>query len=304
MFWKRLLAFFAPSPGPLTLAWAALIISLILSLTIAVITLSEPGFENPAILYSMVAFPPAAVMFGFATLVERRPGARVLFWTLVLLFALFSVIGVVVYGSQDPSVPFSSTILLFSICCLPFLLLLLGILIFLGWKAYPVFQRALRAARLQRVIEIIQARGEVPLENLAQELSLNVAQVEKLVCELIADGELMAYLDIEARRVYSAAALNEKQRRLLVMVATQGKAALDTLANELNVNHGLLRQWIYALVQRGQLHGFADWAAGIVYSQAVEQVLAQNICPHCGGKLDVAGKDLIACEFCGVEMFI
>jgi hypothetical protein len=139
---------------------------------------------------------------------------------------------------------------------------------------------------------------------LASELSLPEEQVQKLVRELIQAGELMAYLDLEHRRVYSAAALNEKQRRLLAMVNVQGKAVLDSLATDLNVSRALLRQWIYALAQRGQLHGFVDWAGGTVYSQAVGQVLAQNLCPHCGGKLDVAGKGLIACEFCGVEMFL
>jgi DNA-directed RNA polymerase subunit RPC12/RpoP len=98
--------------------------------------------------------------------------------------------------------------------------------------------------------------------------------------------------------------LNEKQRRLLAMVNIQGKSALDSLAVDLNVSRTLLHQWIYALAQRGQLHGFVDWAAGTVYSQLVEQILSQNLCPHCGGQLDVAGKDLIECAYCGVEMFL
>jgi hypothetical protein len=129
-------------------------------------------------------------------------------------------------------------------------------------------------------------------------------QVEKLIRDLIADGELMAYYDVEHRYVYSAAALSEKQRRLLAMINIQGKATLDSLAGELKVSGALLRRWIYSLAQRGQLHGFADWSAGIVYSQDGQQILAQNLCPHCGGKLDVAGKGLIACVYCGVEMFL
>ena len=198
----------------------------------------------------------------------------------------------------------SGTLLLTATCCLPSIIGLGLILVFLGWKAYPVFQHTLRAARLQRVLEIIQARGEAQLQDLAAEISMSAVQVEKLIRTLIADGELMAYLDLEQQRVYSAAALNEKQRRMLAMINIQGKAELDSLAVDLNVSRTLLRQWIYALAQRGQLHGFVDWAAGTVYSQAVEQILAQNLCPHCGGKLDVAGKGLIECAYCGVEMFL
>jgi transcription initiation factor IIE alpha subunit len=301
MFWKRLFSFFIPSPGSLTLAWAALIISLLLSLTITVIALSEPGFSNPAILYSLVAFPPAALLLGIASIVERKPGARFLFWTFVLGLGLLSTSGFLLDGSGDST---SGMLLLTASCCLPFIIGLDLILVFLGWKAYPVFQHTLRAARLQRVLEIIQARGEALLQDLAAELSMSADQVEKLIRTLIADGELMAYLDIEHQRVYSAAALNEKHRRLLAMVNIQGKSALDSLAVDLNVSRTLLHQWIYALAQRGQLHGFVDWAAGTVYSQLVEQILSQNLCPHCGGQLDVAGKDLIECAYCGVEMFL
>lgn len=301
MFWKRLISFFIPSPGSLTLAWAAVIISLLLSLSIAVITLTQPGFSNPAIFYSLVAFPIAALLFGIASFFERKPGARFLFWAFVLGQGLLSTGGFLLDAIRDTT---SGTLVLTATCCLPSIIGLALILAGLGWKAYPVFQGTLRAARLQRVLEIIQARGEALLQDLAAELSMSAGQVEKLISTLIADGELMAYLDLEQRRVYSAAALNEKQRYLLAMVNIQGKAELDSLAKDLKVSRTLLRQWIYALAQRGQLHGFVDWAAGTVYSQVVEKVLAQNLCPHCGGQLDVAGKGLIECAYCGVEMFL
>jgi hypothetical protein len=304
MFWKRLFLFFLPSPAALTLGWAALIISLLLSMTVAVITFSSPQTGNPAMLYGILAIPPAALILTIATIVERKPGARFFLWALVLGLALLAAVSLLVAGLLDPAIPFNGVVSLLSCCCLPFIGGLGLVLIFLGRKAAPAFRQALRAARLQRMVQVIQARGEALIPDLSAELSLGQAQVEKLVRELIADGELMAFLDVEYQRVYSAAALSEKQRRLLAMINTQGRAALGSLAGELNVSQDMLRQWIYSLAQRGQLHGFADWAEGVVYSQDVKQILAQNLCPHCGGKLDVAGKGLIQCEFCAAEMFL
>jgi biotin operon repressor len=304
MFWKRLLSFFVPSPGALTTAWAALIISLLLSATITIFWLAEPGNVNPSILYSLLAFPTGALLLSIATALERKPGARFLLWAGVCGLALLSTAGMLLAGYLDASAPFAGTLSLVTCCCLPFAGSLGLVLIFFGWKAYPIFQRTLRAARLQRMLTMIEVRGEVSCQDLSTELSLGEEAVEKLVRGLIADGELMAYFDIQHRRVYSAAALNEKQRRLLSMINIQGKASLETLADELKIPRELLKQWIYSLAQRKQLHGFADWSDGTVYSQDIEALIAQNLCPHCGGKLDVAGKGLLQCEYCGVEMFL
>lgn len=304
MFWKRLFSFFIPSPGALTLTWAALVVSLLLSLTITVITLAEPGVGSPAMLYGVVAFPPAVLILSIATLIERRPGARLLLWALVLGLTLLSACGVFLAGYLDADVSFAGTVYLLTCCCSPVFATLGLVLIFLGWKAYPAFQRTLRVARLQRMITMIQARGIVLISDLSAELSMGEPDLRKLILELISVGELMAYLDIEFSRVYSAAALNEKQRRLLAMINIQGKASLVSLAVELNVSRELVRQWVYSLAQRKQLHGFADWSSGTIYSQAVTHILAQNLCPHCGGDLDVAGKGMIQCEHCGVEMFL
>ena len=152
---------------------------------------------------------------------------------------------------------------------------------------------------MQRLIGMVQARGEAALSDLSQELSLSEAQTAELVSQLIDDGELMGVLDPDSQRVYSAAALNEKQRRLLAIVATQGKARLADLAGELGVSQDRARRWVQSLAQRGSLHGFANWERGWVYSQEV----VQDRCPHCGGQQEMVGKGVIQCQHCGVEVF-
>jgi len=171
---------------------------------------------------------------------------------------------------------------------------------FLGQRARAPFQQALRAARMQRLVGMVQARGEVGLPYLSQELSLSEVQAAELVRQLIDDGELMGLFDPASQRVYSAAALNEKQRRLLAMVETQGKARLADLAVDLQVSQDMARRWVQALAQRGCLHGFANWDRGWVYSQPV----GQDRCPHCGGQQEMVGKGVIQCQHCGVEVFL
>jgi hypothetical protein len=177
-------------------------------------------------------------------------------------------------------------------------------LLFLGQRAREPFRQALRAARMQRLVGMVGARGEVSLSEMCAELSLNSEKdAARLVRELIDDGELMAVLDEEHQRVYSAAALNEKQRRLRAMVETQGKARLADLAAELQVTQATVRQWVRDLVQRGRLHGFADWTKGWIYSREAGSAIEQDRCPHCGGEQVLAGKGVVQCQHCGVEVF-
>ena len=101
MFWKRLLSFFAPSPGALTLLWAALVISLILSATAVAIAVDQAQLMNSSLaILSFCALPAGGGLLAIATFIERKPGARVFLWsgvslmmaTAIGIFALFEEI--------------------------------------------------------------------------------------------------------------------------------------------------------------------------------------------------------------------
>jgi len=303
MFWKRLFAFFTPSPGAYPLLWAAPVATLLLTITAIVASLDDPALsDGTLIIISMCAIPIGMALLAIATFVEKKPGPRFLLWGAVNGLLLISL--ALFYASfpnnteAEPPNP-----IVFICICLPvFAIPLLG-QAFLGLKAYPAFRKALHSARSQRVMEIIQSRGEIQLSHLCSELSLGETQTLALVRELINLGELMAYVDKENQVVYSAAVLGEKQRRMAAIVATQGKASVEELAAVLKIRRDLVRQWVYSLVERRQLHGFVDWSIGTIYSQDVKPLLSQNKCPHCGGCLEIAGKGLIQCESCGVEVF-
>jgi DNA-directed RNA polymerase subunit RPC12/RpoP len=114
----------------------------------------------------------------------------------------------------------------------------------------------------------------------------------------------MAYLAPENQRVYSIAALAEKQRTLLGAVLARGRISLNELVIELKAPEDLVKQWVYNLVQRGQFHGFVDWQKKMLYSREAESLAVQNRCPNCGGELNLAGKGVNQCEYCGVEIFL
>jgi predicted DNA-binding transcriptional regulator len=303
MFWKRLRSFFIPSPGPLVLVWAALAAFVLLGLSTLVIARSTPDLGNGVATMSAVAFPAAAFLLGIAALVERRPGGRFLL-ALCSFGVLVLAIPVLLLGARPGDViDFNNALVLLCCPCGPVYLVMVMALMFLGQRARSPFRRALRAARMQRLIGMVEARGEVTLPEMGRELSLKETEVAELVKELINDGELMAVLDPQHQCVYSAAALNEKQRRLQAMVETQGKTRLSDLAGELQVTQSMVRQWVHALVQRGRLHGFADWTEGWIYSREAGHLAGQDRCPNCGGQQDMAGKGVIQCQHCGVEVF-
>lgn len=302
MIWKRLLAFFIPSPGALTLLWAALGVISLLSMTALVIALDDSRLLQSALAFiNVLALPAGMLLLTIAVFVERKPGARLALWLLVCFLLGLTLLWL--FSLTQAQSAEAASLAAFCCLCLPVYLLPLLVLFFLGRKAYPAFRQILRLARAQRLVEMIQARGQVGLTQLCAELAAQPAQVLPLLRELIAGGELMAYFDEDNQMIYSAAALGEKQRRLLALVNARGKITLAELGTELKVGPELVRQWTSWLALRRQLHGFADWNGGYLYAQDVDALLARGECPHCGGTLEVAGKGLIQCQHCGVEVF-
>ena len=94
-----------------------------------------------------------------------------------------------------------------------------------------------------------------------------------------------------------------KQRKLLNMVTTQGKVNLSEVALELNVTRDDTKQIVRDLVGKQLFSGYIDWTEEILYSVDAQKLKASGNCPKCGGKLELAGKGLIKCPYCGSEVF-
>jgi hypothetical protein len=93
-----------------------------------------------------------------------------------------------------------------------------------------------------------------------------------------------------------------QQRKLLGLVQTQGKVALSAAAIELGVTRDQAKQIVYDLVSKQLFSGYIDWKDQVLYSVETS-TLKSGKCPNCSGELEIAGKGLVKCPYCGSEVF-
>ena len=112
-----------------------------------------------------------------------------------------------------------------------------------------------------------------------------------------------AYLIVQGRSEEAQMAEVQKEKQLLNMVATQGQVSIGEAALELDVSRDQIKAWVYDLVGKGLFSGYINWDDGLLISRrAVE--LRGNKCPNCGGQVELSGKGVVSCPYCGSEIFL
>ncbi len=94
-----------------------------------------------------------------------------------------------------------------------------------------------------------------------------------------------------------------KQRKILNAVQSQGKVEMRQLVFDLNVTREEAQQLVRDLIGKQLFSGYVDWSTGTLYSVEAAK-LKDGVCPKCGGKIELAGKGIAKCPYCGSEVFL
>ena len=98
-------------------------------------------------------------------------------------------------------------------------------------------------------------------------------------------------------------AVVERQRKLLGVISTHGKVSIADAVLELGSTRDQVESDLHDLVSRGLFSGYVDVSTGTLYSVEASKLQGSKTCPNCGGELDLAGKGIIKCLYCGAEIF-
>ncbi|MHB0875915.1 MAG: TFIIB-type zinc ribbon-containing protein [Anaerolineae bacterium] len=114
---------------------------------------------------------------------------------------------------------------------------------------------------------------------------------------------LGTFLYVKGRQEAVGMAEVQKERTLLNMVQTRGQVDVPTAVLELKVSRDTMKQYVYDLVGKGLFTGYVNWDKGVLYSRQAADMPSDR-CPNCGGKLELAGKGVVQCPYCGTEIFL
>lgn len=96
----------------------------------------------------------------------------------------------------------------------------------------------------------------------------------------------------------------QKQRKLLDILKSRGQVSLQDMAVELQVTAAQVQEMVHQLVGLQVFSGYANWTDGVLYSTEASQLRQLDKCKNCGGDIQLAGKGVVVCRFCGTEYFL
>lgn len=298
-------------PAPAALALVSVAVAMIaLGLACATLygTSEAQTFSDGVGLFSFVfgilALPLVGLLLLGAAIREKRALPRgVLIGgaaLAVLLSGLFTSVGIGSDAESSPEVGIATFLFVF----VPPAIVLFGFALYYASKGWPETRSAIAMDRANRAIQMIEARGEVTISDLAAELGLRPDECDDLIESALQDGQFRGWHDAGRGVVYSDSALHERRARLAAIVLTRGQIRLDDLERELRAPQDLVRTWIYELVKRGEFTGYVNWDERMLYSAEAQRITQAGRCPNCNGELSLAGKGVIRCRYCSSEIFL
>ena len=111
------------------------------------------------------------------------------------------------------------------------------------------------------------------------------------------------YLLMSSRGEIKAESKADKERAILNSVTTRGRVSVADLAIEGDLTRDQVRDYIYDLIGKDLFRGYVNWDRGELVSAEAAQI-KDGSCPNCGGRLELAGKGLVRCPYCGTETYL
>ncbi len=96
----------------------------------------------------------------------------------------------------------------------------------------------------------------------------------------------------------------QQQRRLLDIVKSRGQVSVSDLALEMRISVDTVKDLVHQLVGLQVFSGYVNWQDGTLYSSDASQLRELEKCKNCGGEINLAGKGVVVCKFCGTEYFL
>ncbi len=95
-----------------------------------------------------------------------------------------------------------------------------------------------------------------------------------------------------------------QEKKILNMVLTQGQVSVQEIIIELQQPRETVEDMIRNLVGKQLFSGAINWEEGLLYSVDSQKLTDGRNCPNCGGEVELAGRGLIHCAWCGSEVFL
>jgi hypothetical protein len=96
----------------------------------------------------------------------------------------------------------------------------------------------------------------------------------------------------------------QQQRHLLDILKSRGQVSVSDMALEMNTSVDSVKDMVYQLVGLQVFSGYANWESGMLYSAEASQLRELSKCKNCGGDIQLVGKGVVRCKYCGTEYFL
>lgn len=292
-------ALFLPPPWSLALvgltaAW------IVLASGCTAVSLQDPGLFT--LLVGVFVMPAGAALCFVAALLGRTAAARaVLHGTTALLLAL----GALLLALNGFERGFDPGSLLISILLYAAPIALAGTLaLYYGTRAATEVEERVEERRGERLRRELLRRGEASFEELAAASGVAEADVDAVLDRLQGEQRIEVVLDTTTRRAFTARAFAGKEAALQEITHRQGRAAIYDVARRLGLSEARLREVLIGALGHGRFSGYVDWRRGIVFSADAERLREGRACPDCGGPMDLGGRGVIVCPYCGTEVLL